>query len=144
MYNEDDPLGGPAQNKPPSSKPSPEAASHNPPVAPPEGGPAFGRKVNRGELSDAEVEAMTLEGQLYAGETVEQHTRRVFQENAVRAAQEIVNLSQWATSERVRLDAAKYVTERVIGPVGKEAEGEEAAPWEDLYKDVKIPDAEKL
>lgn len=72
--------------------------------------------------------------EMYAKET-----QLVFHRNAARAAQQIVNIAFNGSSDRLRLDASRYVVDRVLGrievklPAGAEA-GKE--PWSDLYDAV--------
>lgn len=67
----------------------------------------------------------------------EQRAQYVFQLNAELAATSIANLAVNATNERTRLDAAKYVVERVLGRVpdtkNMSAEGD---PWDGIYSAV--------
>ena len=49
--------------------------------------------------------------------------RAVLTEGAPFAAAKIVQLSQYASNERVQFDASKYIVERVLGPVGQKIEG---------------------
>jgi hypothetical protein len=44
----------------------------------------------------------------------------LFKENSARVAMSVVNIALRGTSERLRLDAGKYVIDRVLGPIGKE------------------------
>jgi len=45
--------------------------------------------------------------------------RRIFEENAVDAAMAIVHVCKHGGTDRIRFDAAKYITERTLGPVDK-------------------------
>jgi hypothetical protein len=61
---------------------------------------------------------------------------QIFKDSAPDAAQQIVNLSLNAENERVRLDASKYVVDRVMGRVaerGLTGSDENAAPWDGVY-----------
>lgn len=77
-------------------------------------------------LTDEQIEALRTERTtIYASDdgTEESHeaqARRIFRENAGVAATTLVNLAIHGVSERTRLDAAKYVTERVLGKIGDE------------------------
>jgi len=58
---------------------------------------------------------------LYAGdEPPKERAQRIFDENAPFAAAAIIDLVHNATSDSIRLRAAQYVTDRVLGPVGRE------------------------
>lgn len=90
---------------------------------------------------DAEAEAADFAAIAAATEQVMHSARAaegVFRANARRAAEEIVSLAINAGNERVRLDAAKYIVERVMGktPDHKDLNpgaGGEGAPWDDIY-----------
>jgi hypothetical protein len=53
-------------------------------------------------------------------ESDEALARRIFKENAPLAAASIAKLALHGQSERTRLDASKYVIERVLGPAGND------------------------
>ena len=55
-----------------------------------------------------------------ADESPAARTKRIFEENAPFAAAAVIDMVHNASSETVRLRAATYVVDRVIGPVGKE------------------------
>jgi sensor histidine kinase regulating citrate/malate metabolism len=67
---------------------------------------------------------LTSERTLNPAETEEQLARRLLKENVPQAVLAIIHTSQHGTSERVRLDASKYIVERVLGKVGDDAYGE--------------------
>lgn len=84
-------------------------------------------------VSDKALEAAKLESQVFGaqyansanragpngeGETTAQTLRRLFDENSPAAAGQIIRLSNSAASEAVRLRAAAYIVERVLGPIG--------------------------
>lgn len=76
------------------------------------------------QISDDDLAA--LQGAVNHGKTA----ARIFREGAPAAAREIVRLASNAANERVRLDAAKYVTDRVLGRAGElKASDEDATPW---------------
>lgn len=62
-------------------------------------------------------------------------TRRLFKESAPGAAMSIIHLSMYAEHDRVRLDASKYVVERVLGPTGSDTSDADN-PLENLLADV--------
>jgi len=47
----------------------------------------------------------------------------LFRTNARAAAQQIVDISLYSQNERLKLDASKYITERVLGPVSQPLQG---------------------
>jgi hypothetical protein len=59
-------------------------------------------------------------------------SEQVFRSNATAAAQQIVDLALSGANERVRLDASKYIIERVMGKPGERTE-DDSAPWEGVY-----------
>jgi len=79
--------------------------------------------------SDKELDAARMEAQVFGagpngeGETPAATLRRLFEENSTKAALQIISLGNAAMSERVRLDASKYVVERVLGPLGSPDHG---------------------
>jgi hypothetical protein len=48
--------------------------------------------------------------------------RRLFKENAPTAALSIIRMATHGSTERIKLDASKYVLERVLGKVGDDGE----------------------
>jgi L-rhamnose isomerase len=64
---------------------------------------------------DKALSDLDAERQAFADELPEDRTRRLFKENADGAAMSIVHLAHHATNENVRLKAAQYVTDRVLG-----------------------------
>lgn len=77
---------------------------------------------NDDEPDDKALEAARMEAQVFGGPNGEGETplatlRRLFEENSIKAGMQIINLSNTAMSERIRLDASKYIVERVMGPM---------------------------
>jgi hypothetical protein len=56
-------------------------------------------------------------------------------ENAPFAAAQITQLARFASNERVRLDASKYVLERTLGPAGQKIEGAKG-PLQQMMDDL--------
>lgn len=54
---------------------------------------------------------------MHEGDTLKAATA-LFKENAANAAQSIIHTALYSDNERVRLDASKYVVERVLGRAG--------------------------
>jgi hypothetical protein len=54
-------------------------------------------------------------------ETAVETTRRLFEENSTDAALTIIHIAKHGSTDRARLDAAKYITERALGPVRDQA-----------------------
>jgi hypothetical protein len=83
-------------------------------------------------LPDQQLEALTAERTVLSEEDEEATARRIFRQSAPLIAQGIVHTAIHSPNERVRLDAQKYVTERVLGRVGDDAYAEN--PVETLLK----------
>ena len=73
--------------------------------------------------------SLTSEAQIFGLEP-HQQAQKIFAENAASAAMVIVHTARYGENERVRLQAAEYVVERTLGPVGSGTA--EEAPWEAL------------
>lgn len=68
-------------------------------------------------LTVEDIESLNFHSEQVRGENKQQGAHRIFQENAVAAAQTIVNLALFSKQEKVRLQAAQYVTDRAIGRI---------------------------
>lgn len=75
-------------------------------------------------LPEDAQEAMMLEAQMHPDETDEARARRVLREAGPAAAVAIVHVAQYGESSRVRLDASKYIIDRLLGKIGDDGEGE--------------------
>jgi hypothetical protein len=64
--------------------------------------------------------ALALEKAHGGDESEEALTFRLFRENAPRVAMSVINVALKGSSERLRLDAGKYVLDRVLGKIGDE------------------------
>lgn len=95
-------------------------------------------KDDRSYITDEDIEALNLERLVHPTEKPEQLTQRVFDDNAGGAAMQIVNLARRAGSEGVRLKAACYVVDRVLGKVGdaKIPEDGKKDLFEELFESV--------
>jgi hypothetical protein len=75
------------------------------------------------EPDDKALQAARMEAQVWGrgpngeGETPKATLRRLFEENSIAAAMQIIKLSTSASGERIRFDASKYLVDRVLGPV---------------------------
>jgi len=77
-------------------------------------------------VSDEEIAALNQETKTFGhggpngeGETIKQFLQRLFEENSPAAALSLIKLSLNASSENVRMQAAKHILERVMGPAGE-------------------------
>lgn len=84
------------------------------------------------EAADAEFATLATAATASSARSAEQ----IFRAAAASAAQEIVNLSINAVNERIKLDASKYVIDRVMGRVAERGftnDDDNKAPWDDIY-----------
>ncbi len=61
-----------------------------------------------------------IERELYGEETHAVRTKRIFDTNGPFAAAQIIDLCRNGANDAVKLRAASYVVDRVLGPVGKD------------------------
>lgn len=96
-------------------------------------------ELTQQDLDDA-VRVFTADPNVYAAAAEEQ-----FRLTAVAAAKEIAKIALYADSDRVRLDACKYVTDRVLGRIkDKDTTNDTREPWEGIFKAVtREPTAEE-
>jgi hypothetical protein len=87
-------------------------------------------------LPKSAIEGLALEEQTHPGESEESRARRLFRENSPAAALSITHMAMHGSNERIRLDASKYVIERVLGRVGDDAYDGEKSPIESFVNDV--------
>jgi hypothetical protein len=78
------------------------------------------------DFSEDELKAaMDLEKQAFGtgvgAEKPIETAKRLFEENAADAAMAIIKICKHGSTDRIRFDAAKYITERALGPVAKDA-----------------------
>ncbi len=76
------------------------------------------RKMSHEWVPDDALNSLAMEQSVRPEETPEAITRRLMRENASVAALSIIHLSKHASTERMRLDASKYVLDRVLGRIG--------------------------
>jgi hypothetical protein len=69
-------------------------------------------------LPASAIEALNQERTIITGETQEQTARRLMRENAPGATLAIVHIALYGANERLRLDAGKYILDRVLGRPG--------------------------
>jgi hypothetical protein len=82
------------------------------------------------------MQALQMEQAVNAHEDEVELTTRIFKENLPIAAQSVVHMAVHSTSERIRLDAARYVVERNLGKVTEIGAAEDPKSWEKLLADV--------
>lgn len=86
-------------------------------------------------VPDDVIAGLAMERQMFAEETEETSVRKIFRLNAPAAAAAVVHIALHGSNERLRLDASKYVVERVIGRVGDDVYGE-TNPVDDFISSV--------
>ena len=96
-------------------------------------------------LTEAEIEALVAEPSPVDGETTSHIAQRLFAEHAVAAAASICQLAIYGNSDRIRMQAATYVVERVLGRVqDNPPKGADVDPYEALMAEcVKYIDENK-
>lgn len=83
---------------------------------------------------DKRLEELAFEQQIDDGDPAKT-AMRIFRENAVMAAHSITWMAIHSPDQRIRLDAAKYTVERIIGKVGDEQVFDDD-PIESLLRDI--------
>jgi hypothetical protein len=84
---------------------------------------------------DAVAAALSMERATHTNESTEDLTHRLLKENSPHVAMQLVNIALRGSSERLRLDAGKYILDRVMGPVGKETHRADS-PLDKMVRDM--------
>jgi hypothetical protein len=84
--------------------------------------------------ADEALKSLAQESQLLDADDKNATAKRLFREAGPTAAAAIVHIAQYGDNERLRLDAARYITERNLGKVGGEDAGGD--PLEELLASV--------
>ena len=87
------------------------------------------------DVEDA-LRSMEVERQIHQDQTPSEIATRIFDENMVPSALAIVHLAQHSPNEKIRMDAAKYVLERILGRIGDESKSSETNPLERLLAEI--------
>lgn len=82
------------------------------------------------------LDSLVTERTMREEESEEQLARRLLRENAGIAVHSIVHVAIHGTNERSRLDASKYILERVLGRVGDDAFGQPDSPIQSFVDEV--------
>jgi hypothetical protein len=82
------------------------------------------------------LRSLVTEKTLNPDESEEQTARRLLRENLPAAVLGIVHTSIHGESSRIRLDAQKYMVERVLGRVGDDAFGDDVSPVDSFAKSM--------
>jgi len=86
--------------------------------------------------ADDALDFLVMERAVNPSESVEEMSRRLFHENLPTAVASIVHVAIHSPNEKTRLEASKYVVERVLGKIGTETLDEGKSPWEELLANV--------
>lgn len=78
------------------------------------------------------LSSLVTERTLNPEESEEQTARRLLRENLPAAVLGIVHTSIHGENSRIRLDAQKYITERVLGRIGDDAFGADISPVDEF------------
>jgi hypothetical protein len=73
---------------------------------------------------------------LYPNEDPVQRAKRLLKEAADGAAATLVEIALHGSTEKLRLDAAKTILDRVIGPVSQVQPTDDESPLERMLKDL--------
>jgi hypothetical protein len=79
---------------------------------------------------------LELEQSLYPNEDPVQRAKRLLKEAADGAAATLVEIALHGSTEKLRLDAAKTILDRVIGPVSQVQPTDDESPLERMLKDL--------
>lgn len=82
------------------------------------------------------LRSLEIERTVHGDLTSEQIAKNIFDENLVPAALAIVHLAQHSPNEKMRMDAAKYVLERIMGRIGDPPRESAENPLEKLLADI--------
>lgn len=87
-------------------------------------------------VPDEALEGMIMEREYHPEESNPKTTKRLMDENAPVVAMSLIHLALHSGSERTRLDAGKYIMDRVLGRVGEELIPTEDSPIEKFVSEV--------
>lgn len=85
--------------------------------------------------SDA-VSALATEREIHPDESHEDLARRLLKENVGPATLSIIHISSHGGNERLRLDASKYIVDRVLGKIGDEIKKDGEDPLQQFLSGV--------
>ncbi len=87
-------------------------------------------------IPDEALESMVMERSVHRNETNKKTATRLVEENAPLVAQSMIHLAIYSQSERIRLDAGKYLLDRTLGRIGEAPVAEESSPIRELIESV--------
>lgn len=82
------------------------------------------------------IKSLAVEKEVRPDETNEEAARRILRENSGTAVLSVIHLATHASTERTRLDASKYVIDRVLGKIGEDLNTEKGNPLESFLSKV--------
>lgn len=85
-------------------------------------------------VPDDALKNLEMESALHGKESPEELAHRLLKENAAMAVLSLVHASQHGRTERIRVDASKYIVDRTLGKIGDENTGNDTLA--DLLGDV--------
>jgi hypothetical protein len=83
-------------------------------------------------------ENLMLERQMHPNESEVERSKRLLRENVDGAASTIIEIALHGSTEKLRLDAAKAILDRVVGPVSSTAPTDDDGPLERMFKDLEL------
>src|SRR6266403_3961174 len=81
---------------------------------------------------------LTMERALSSTDTPQMMAKRLFEENLPVAVMAIAHLATYSETEIIRLNAAKFVVERTMGPAERAMTQDGKHAWDDIYDDVVV------
>lgn len=87
-------------------------------------------------VPDDALEGMIMERTFHPDESNPKTVKRLMDENAPVVAMSIIHLALHSNSERTRLDAGRYIMDRILGRVGEELLPTEDSPIDKFVSEV--------
>jgi hypothetical protein len=97
------------------------------------------RVYNPTSYADWDVEqalADAVSSKILLNDSYEEQTRRHLEQSAPAAAMSIVQIALYSHDERRKLDASKYIVDRMLGKIGEEKDNGKGSPLESLLGEV--------
>lgn len=79
---------------------------------------------------------LTMEHALSSTDTPQTIAKRLLEENLPVAVMAIAHLATYSETEVIRLNAARFVVERTMGPAERNMTNDGKHAWDDIYNDV--------
>jgi hypothetical protein len=81
---------------------------------------------------------LTLESQLHPNEDALQRAKRLLRESVDGAAATIIEIALHGSTEKLRMDAAKAIMDRVLGPASQSQAVDDDGPLERMFKELDL------